>query len=103
MENMKHITRTDGNDPHESEYKPIKSTVRSGGIQINQRLPHIRFAAKLEKLLMDEWKNYYSVLFRNPVPRTVPGYYEMIKNPISLEDIREKIGAYQPLTTTLLG
>ena len=33
----------------------------------------------------------------NPVPKSVPRYYEMIKDPISLSDVRENIASYKYL------
>jgi hypothetical protein len=79
----------------EVEYKPIKSTTRTAGVQINQRLPHVQFSAKLEKLLMEEYKKHYSFVFRTPVPQTIPGYYDLISTPMCLSDMRDKLITFQ--------
>ncbi len=61
--------------------------------QISCRLPQVRFAALLEKVLIAEgWKHPQAEIFRLPVDRSVVGYYEKISNPICLMDIRQKIG-----------
>lgn len=43
-----------------------------------------------------------SIDFRYPVSFEVKGYYDIIKNPISLFDIRKKIGDYQFLNSQAL-
>lgn len=88
---------------HEDEdsygYNAPKGTSRLSGLQpTSYRMPHIRFAAKLEKELMEEWRKKHAMLFRNPVPISIEGYYDRIKTPICLLDIRNKIAQFVYLT-----
>jgi hypothetical protein len=80
-----------------TQYKAKSSTAR-GNINKTYRMPHIALAATLEKELMIMWnvKKYYP--FRYPVSEAVPGYYQKIQNPISLFDIRNKLGENKYLT-----
>lgn len=51
----------------------------------------IQFAAELEKKLLEVWRS--AAIFKEPVAASsAQGYYERIKNPICLLDIRNKIG-----------
>ncbi len=103
-------------------YKPAyKSTARGSGMVKNYRLPHVSLAARFEKEVMYIWRDKRAYVFRYPVlthslahspthpllltyslthsppqvPATVEKYYDFIKNPICLNDIREKISSYQ--------
>lgn len=81
-------------------YKPrLGSTARLGAVTMTQwRMPHVHFASKLENEFMKIWRKKTSEAFRYPVPREIEGYHEMIKNPISLSDILNKIVSYQYYT-----
>ena len=77
-------------------YKPAyKSTARGVGMMKNYRLPHVSLAARFEKEVMYIWRDKRAYVFRYPVPTTIEKYYDFIKNPICLNDIREKISSYQ--------
>lgn len=75
-------------------YKPTKTT-RNAVVTRTYRMPHVNFAARLEKELMEIWASKKAFEFREPVPREIPGYYEKIKYPICLLDIRDKIAEYR--------
>jgi hypothetical protein len=87
-----------GNDDAFDErlYQPSKIASRGATVatNVNIRMPHVRLAAKFEKELMIVWKKKQASWFRDPVPDSVAGYYDMIKNPICLRDIRNKIGTF---------
>jgi hypothetical protein len=79
-----------------------KSTSTSRGVGFPfYRLPHVSFAALLEKAIMSLYSPKASLEFRqlwNPVnPKTLPRYFDIIKRPISLSEIRENIGAWPGL------
>jgi hypothetical protein len=76
-------------------YKPAKSTTRNAVVTRTYRMPHVNFAARLEKELMEIWASKKAYEFREPVPREILGYYEKIKHPICLVDIRDKIAEYR--------
>ena len=58
------------------------------------RLPHVLLSASLEELLMLLWNNKTMIPFQYPVDATrFPNYYRMIENPISLMDMRNKLGS----------
>ena len=81
-------------------YQVKQSSSRGSGFPV-YRLPHVAFAAMLETELVGLCSNKATPEFWmlwNPVPRNVPGYHDVIKNPISLSDIRENIASYKYLT-----
>ena len=84
-------------------YKSKHTSSRGAGFPV-YRLPHVAFAALLEQELMGMCTSKASpefwMLF-NPVPRTVPRYYEVIERPICLLDIRENIANYKYLNYRL--
>ncbi len=92
LQTKEEFARKEASKEAELEYRPSKSSIRSAGVQAHFRLPHIRFAAKLERLLMNEWRKPSALEFRSPVPATLSRYHAMIKNPICLSDIRDRIG-----------
>jgi hypothetical protein len=87
-------------------------------VKRNPRLPHVQLACTLEEVIMrlqlaapfpsshcyshppathtqqiiEIYKRKDSEAFRNPVSKDVANYYQKIRRPISLSDIREKIG-----------
>lgn len=72
---------------------------RIKGITRDLRMPHIAFAVKIESVLMDIWRLKIAWDFLYPVDGSiVKGYYEKIKNPICLADIREKTARCQYVT-----
>lgn len=73
-------------------YKPTKSTLRAAPSTKSYRLPHVSLAARLEKEILGLWNSRFASAFQYPVPKTIRGYYEKIKNPISLVDIRNRNG-----------
>lgn len=73
-------------------YKPTKSTLRAAPSTKTYRLPHVTLAARMEKEILGLWNSRFANAFQLPVPRTIRGYYEKIKNPISLLDIRNRNG-----------
>ena len=46
----------------------------------------------MEKEILGLWNSKYAGPFQHPVSKAVKGYYEKIKNPISLQDIRNNNG-----------
>ena len=85
----------DRDSEHDALGPAKTSTKRSREIAINYRAPRISFAAKLEKVLLEAWHMKMAAEFRFPVPAHVPGYYERVKKPICLSDMREKIVQYK--------
>ena len=82
-----------------SAYRKKQSSSRSAGFPV-YRMPHVAFAGLLESELMSLHSAKASKEFWmlwNPVPKSVPRYYEMIKDPISLSDVRENIASYKYL------
>jgi hypothetical protein len=75
-------------------YKPTKSTLRAAPSTKTYRLPHVTLAARMEKEILGLWNSRFANAFQYPVPRTIRGYYEKIKNPISLLDIRNRNGEF---------
>jgi hypothetical protein len=73
-------------------YKPTKSTLRAAPSTKTYRLPHVALAARFEKEIIGLWNSRFAGAFQYPVPRTIRGYYEKIRNPISLLDIRNRNG-----------
>lgn len=68
---------------------------RTKGVEKDWRLPHVAFAVKLESILMDLWKRKIAYDFTYPVnAELVKGYYDKVKNPICLLDIRDKISKF---------
>ena len=63
------------------------------------RLPHIEFAARLEKILLEVWACKQASDFRYPVNLTLfPHYPKIVSKPIALSDIRTKISEFKYLT-----
>ena len=94
-------------DPYSIAYetgtKPAKSSKRSVGTVINNRVPRISFAVRLEEEVMKIWNNKHSIPFRVPVNAfDAPGYYQRVTDPICLTDIREKVVSYQYETAAAL-
>mmetsp|Transcript_45235 Transcript_45235/g.79006 ORF Transcript_45235/g.79006 Transcript_45235/m.79006 type:complete len:1418 (-) Transcript_45235:87-4340(-) len=94
-------------DPYSISYetgtKVAKSSKRSIGTVINNRVPRISFAVRLEEEVMKIWNNKHSIPFRVPVNAfDAPGYYQRVTDPICLTDIREKIVSYQYETAAAL-
>lgn len=61
----------------------------------------------MEKEILGLWTSKYAGAFQYPVPKNVKGYYEKIKTPISLLDIRNKNGEmllrkYEAVVTIVL-
>jgi hypothetical protein len=75
-------------------YKPTKSTLRAAPSTKTYRLPHVTLAARMEKEILGLWNSRFANAFQYPVPRTIRGYYEKIKSPISLLDIRNRNGEF---------
>ena len=73
-------------------YKPTKSTLRAAPSTKTYRLPHVALAARFEKEIIGLWNSRFAGAFQYPVPRTIRGYYEKIRNPICLLDIRNRNG-----------
>lgn len=79
-------------DAHTRNRKDLGiGTTSRAGPKVNNRLPHISFASKVEVEILKLWRKPQSELFRNPVPSEVQGYYTDIKQPICLRDMLEKI------------
>ena len=71
------------------------SNEKSEKIQsISKRLPRVEFCAHIEQIVMNCWSLEIATPFRHPVARSVPGYYDLIKRPICLTDIRKKLGYF---------
>jgi len=82
----------------EGEYYEHKGTSSRGQGFPTYRLPHVIFAALLEKELMSLYGNKASKELHAlwmPVPRDTIGYAEKIKQPICLQDIRENIASFK--------
>jgi len=79
-----------------SSKSKTKSSKRS--LTINNRVPRISLAVRLEEELMEVWKHGVAGLFQHPVTN-VFGYENKLQAhglyPICLEDIRKKITTYQ--------
>ncbi len=58
------------------------------------RLPRVGLACNLEEVLLLLYNSPKSLIFREPVVN-VPGYYDVIKEPICLSDILAKITSFQ--------
>lgn len=56
------------------------------------RLPVVGFHCKLEEVVTFLWSTASFSPFRFPVSRDLPRYYDIITEPMSLSDIRKKIG-----------
>ena len=83
-------------DNHHINKKTSKSSKRTHEIIINNRVPRVSLAAKLEEEFIKLWNSKYSIVFRNPVNSIeAPGYYLRITEPICLLEIREKIVSYE--------
>lgn len=83
-----------GNDNKSNEVKE-KSSIQGqqqGQISNNER-------EILLKVWQVIWSNYDSIPFRYPVDPSVPGYYAVIKNPMDLSTVKERIST---LTSFLL-
>ena len=66
--------------------RPLKQT----------RLPQVHFAARLEKILMDQYEKKSATSFRFPVDaKLYPYYYTKVTHSICLDDMRQKIGRFQ--------
>jgi hypothetical protein len=60
--------------------------------QRHLRLPHVLLAANLEIILCSIWNKKIASLFRAPVDLVAyPDYSDFVKQPISLQEIRDKI------------
>jgi hypothetical protein len=56
----------------------------------------------MEREIMGLWNSRFAQAFQYPVSMSVKGYYEKIKNPISLLDIRNKNAEYKYTTAQML-
>jgi hypothetical protein len=79
--------------------KKLGSSRRTKDQPRDYRMPHIAFAVKLESVLMDTWNRKTAPAFRYPVDgNLVLGYYDKIKSPMCLSDMREKVARCQYIT-----
>jgi hypothetical protein len=55
------------------------------------------FARRCKAVLKELWNHPCSEPFLEPVDRTTPGYYELIKHPMSIKDLKKNVnnGVYQ--------
>jgi len=81
----------------EDIYKgPAKSSRRTVDSAINQRVPRISLAVRLEADLMEVWAMKIALPFRDPVREgQADKYYEVVTQPMCLSDMREKVVTYQ--------
>lgn len=87
---------------YDDEYKVSARSKKRSKIDRNCRLPRVELAARFEDDILSLWHKPKSAVFHFPVSRDVVGYYDVIKNPISLMDIREKIAEYKYSTAKAL-
>jgi len=70
---------------------PRGTSNRSERGSLRERMPHVILADRLEVIRQDVEKRPHSLPFHRPVNRrSLPGYYEVISEPIDLQTIRDK-------------